>query len=290
MTFSRKIWLLTLLVALALVAAPGTVLAQGYGPDPFRPYNSQYDPYRYPIGPARPSAGGQGVFLPRMGNFGANQYQGYMDELDGMGRQGAERYGIGIPYYRSAVNDTKGTRQYRPNGNADRDLDETRELITRKYLAYFAEKDPKKRAQLLQDYNETRRRVSRAMSAQRESSSRMLDAAMGTRAGRARSTSGRTADDRAEMTKDALNAASAPAGSQPSAATSRGTGTRAIPPPPPLSRSGSARRTTPRRTPAEVLERANRVERGNEVRPNTGAATGTESTKDRRPAPLPPDE
>ena len=28
------------------------VWAQGFGPDPFRPYNSQYDPYVYPM--ARP--------------------------------------------------------------------------------------------------------------------------------------------------------------------------------------------------------------------------------------------
>ncbi len=38
-----------------------TVWAQGFGPDPFRPYNSQYEPYVRAIGPASPAAGQSGL-------------------------------------------------------------------------------------------------------------------------------------------------------------------------------------------------------------------------------------
>ncbi len=140
--------------------------------------------------------------MPRMGNMGANQYQGYIDEMSGAGRQGAERYGIGMPYYRSAVDpsfDPKGNRQYRPNQDADRSFEQSHEVVTRKYLAYFTEKDPKKRAELLRDYNRTRSRVSRAMSGRREESSRLVDAANGTGADRRRSAAAsREADDLGE--------------------------------------------------------------------------------------------
>ena len=94
-------------------ASTSTLLAQGYGPDPFRPYNSQYDPYTYPMGPASPAGGGRSDIMTRMGNSGANQYQGYLDELAGQARQGSERYGIGMPYYRSAVDPN-----FDPEGNA----------------------------------------------------------------------------------------------------------------------------------------------------------------------------
>ncbi len=181
MTSTRGKWLRSSLSALVILVAPAstsTVWAQGgFGADPFRPYNSQYDAYTYPTASPDmvPSAGG----MPRMGIRGANQYQGYLDELAGSGRQ-SERYGIGVPYYRSAVDpsfDPKGDREYRPNGKADRTYEHTQEVITRKYLAYFAEKDPKKRAELLKDYNRVRSNVSRAMSARREDPTRVLEAA-----------------------------------------------------------------------------------------------------------------
>ena len=71
---------LTALVAVLAFAGRSWSLAQGFGPDPFRPYNPQYDAYTYPMGPASP-AGGQGGMVPRMGNAGANQFQGYLDEM-----------------------------------------------------------------------------------------------------------------------------------------------------------------------------------------------------------------
>ena len=151
MTLSGEKWLRTLLTALTVLIAPmstSTLFAQGYGPDPFKPYNSQYVPYTYPTGPASPAGGGRSDVMARMGNLGANQYQGYLDDLNGQARQGSERYGIGMPYYRSAVDpnfDPQGKREYRPNQKADQSFDETRKVVTRKYIAYLTEHDPKKR-------------------------------------------------------------------------------------------------------------------------------------------------
>ena len=63
MTSTRGQWLRSSLTALVILIAPAsmsTVWAQGgYGADPFRPYNKQYDAYTYPSTPDMvPSAGG----------------------------------------------------------------------------------------------------------------------------------------------------------------------------------------------------------------------------------------
>ena len=87
MTSTRGNWLRSLLAGLGIVgaaAAAPTVWAQGFGPDPFRPYNSQYDAYTYPMGPATPDAGGAAI--PRSGVRSANQFQEYLNEIQGVGR------------------------------------------------------------------------------------------------------------------------------------------------------------------------------------------------------------
>ena len=38
----------TAVIGLLLMLPASTALAQGFGPDPFRPYNSRYDPFVYP--------------------------------------------------------------------------------------------------------------------------------------------------------------------------------------------------------------------------------------------------
>jgi hypothetical protein len=297
MTLSREKWLRTMLTTLAVMIAPvstSTALAQGYGADPFRPYNSQYDAYTYPMGPASPAGGGRSSFLPRMGNMGANQFQGYLDELSGAGRQGTEKYGIGMPYYRSAVDptfDTKGTREYRPNRVADEALEQTNEVITRKYLAYFTEKDPKKRAELLRDYNRTRSRVSRALSGGREGSSRLLDAANGTGTERRGSAiRGRDAEDLGQN-RDKPRSASRLSGRESSTTeTGRRAATNSIPPAPALPGLESYRRTiTPRRSPTEVLDRSRRLGRDVRPTPSTGAPAAADSGAARQPLPTPPE-
>ena len=84
MTSTRGNWLRSLLAGLSIAAAQtgaSTVSAQGFGPDPFKPYNSQFDAYTYPTGP------GQAAGLnARFGNGGANQFQNYLNELTSGGR------------------------------------------------------------------------------------------------------------------------------------------------------------------------------------------------------------
>jgi hypothetical protein len=303
MTSTRGKWLRSSLTALVISVAPAstsTVWAQGgYGADPFRPYNNRYDAYTYPMASPDmvPSAGG----MPRMGIRGANQYQGYLDELAGADRA-SERYGIGMPYYRSSVDptfDPKGNREYRPNFKADRTYEQTQELITRKYLAYFAERDPKKRAELLKDYNRLRSNVSRAMSTRREDPTRALQAL--------------TADDFGEPRSPAAarraNALPALDDEKPRSAGARRSsralsnddtardGTGFIPPPPPLVPGSSSRASSRRRRPTDVLDRSRRlnssgdVRSGGDVRPRSGAPGGVDSGAARQPIPpIPPPE
>ena len=59
----------------------------------------------------------------RGGVRGANQFQDYLSELQGISRAGVERYGIGMPYFRRAVDpkfDKAGNREYRPNRKSER--------------------------------------------------------------------------------------------------------------------------------------------------------------------------
>jgi hypothetical protein len=147
------LWTASLLMVPAVAT---TARAQGgYGADPFRPYNSQYDPYVYPMGPATPGAGQGGPIMPRSGLMGANRFQEYLDGLTGTERAGPDRSGIGVPYYRSAVDPAYVRalgREYRPNQEADRRFEQSQELLTEKYVAYFTERDPKQRAMLLKQY------------------------------------------------------------------------------------------------------------------------------------------
>ena len=69
-------------LALLIALAHGTIAsAQGHTPDPYRPYNSVYDPYVYPIYPS-----GDGYFpnqnrlTGRSGPARANQFQEFLDE------------------------------------------------------------------------------------------------------------------------------------------------------------------------------------------------------------------
>jgi hypothetical protein len=292
MTSTRGKWLGSSLTALVILVAPAgmsTVWAQGggYGLDPFRPYNSQYDAYTFPM--ATPDGVGPGGV--RMGNRGANEFQGYLDELAGSSRQGTERYGIGLPYYRSAVDatfDPKGKREYRPNGRANQTYEQSQEVITQKYLAYFTEQDPKRRAELLKDYNRTRSNVSRAMSGRRGDPTRALEAATANALGDRRSTaSGRRAD--ALPATDDEKPAAPSSGRRSTRALPTDANTRAgvgaIPPPPPLTPGVSNRAIGRRRRPSDVLDRARRLNLGDDDRLNSGAPAAPTSGRDRRPPP-----
>ena len=246
-------------------------LAQGFGPDPFRPFNNQYDAYVYPIGPA--GAGGTGTGGGYPASRGANQFQDYLNELQGSGRQRNEKYGIGVPYYRSSVDPAysrKSDRDYQPNRASQRTFEETQQLIADKYLAFMAEKDPKKRTELFRAYDRARRQSTRAMTARRESPARIMDQARRVDPTSATRKGAKEPSDPAALLREKRSA-------RPSA-----TGGRSIPPAPSLSRSATGSSTS--RSPSETLERARALELGSE-RATSPAPAPRSPRGSARPAP-----
>ena len=157
MTSTRGQWLRFLLAGLSIVAAPAglpTAWAQGFGPDPFQPYNSQYEPYTRPLGPASP---GRDRAAGVNGHFGARatiNLPDYLNELAGDDRGGPNAYGIGCRTGGSNVDSR--SRQAEASASTGRSQQTgrgtCRNSITQKYLAYFTERDPRRRATLLRDY------------------------------------------------------------------------------------------------------------------------------------------
>ena len=78
------------LLVVAGLAASAEALAQGFGPDPYRPYNNQYDSFVYPVAPG-PLDYGQNQSPLRSGIRGANQFENYMNSLMGPGTGRARR-------------------------------------------------------------------------------------------------------------------------------------------------------------------------------------------------------
>jgi hypothetical protein len=246
-------------LSLLLAMAGGQeVPAQGFGPDPFRPYNNQYDAYTYPIGPSGPDAA-MNAAMARSGLRGANQFENYLAEIQGLGRSGTERYGQGLPYFRSAVdpNFDKGQkRDYRPNRSTVRSFEETQQRLTAKYLAYFEERDPKKRVQLLREYQQYRRQTTRELTAHRESPSRLAESMDRPNVTDRDRPSTRERDDDVSGT---TTRSAAPR--LRSSDRSVRTAPRTTPPPPRRStRSGSSTET--QRSPSDVLDRAGRLDNG----------------------------
>ncbi len=260
-----------------LTALSGQVLAQpGFGPDPFWPYNQQYTPYTSPIGPAGPE-GGQGgdARLPQAGFRGANQFEDYLGGMQGGGRNTSDRATIGQPYYRSSVSpdyDTSGrgsTRQYRPNSSeANATFDNAQRLASEKYFAYFSERDPVRRKELLREYRDARYQASRALNSRVRTPSATAGTSSRTRTG-----------TRGTARTDASGARTGTAGRS-----------GRVGPAPAVPSTGGSRSTDParRRTggPAAVLERSQAMDRMLE-----GAGTGSDPrpspTRSARPAPSP---
>jgi hypothetical protein len=280
MTSTHLSWLRRLIAAVTLgapVMGTATVWAQGFGPDPFRPYNGQYEPYVRAIGPASPAAG-QSAPMNAIGNRGANQFQNFLNDLqapantfDPLG----DRFGIGQPYYRSTV-DPAFSKRFRPaflpRERAERSFEETQRLINEKYFAYFEEKDPRRRARLLRDFNQAQARVSRALSARREDPARILQSATGTESEPRSRTSGRSTDP--------SSPSASPRRTLGSVGSSLGSGSRSLPPAPPLP-LGISTGTGTRRTPLDVLDRARRPS-------NSQSKPAAKRAKDARSSLLPP--
>ncbi len=306
MVWSRKRWLRSFLIGLGILAAPlgaSTVLAQP-AIDPFRPFNSQYDPYRTPIGPATPD-GGQSAPMALSGVRGANQFQDYLNELQGAGRDGSPRSGIGVPYYRSAIDprfDKNGSREYRPNRNTEESFERTQALITEKYFAYFTEKDPKKRAELLRNFNRARSQVTRALSARGAKSERLLKAVDPGQSdavtrndldSRPSVATGRRVDTLRKPAESKPRASSAaPTSSNPDSDQARDGLAPSIPPAPPLFPGPGTRGSRPRRSPSDILNRSLRLNLDDDpMAPGSTTRTpsrSTTGTNRRAPAPAVP--
>ena len=111
---------------------------EGFSPDPFQPFNSQFQQY---VRPVSPFTGGPGAAGPMGG--ADNQYQQYLKELEGADRAQSQRYGIGVQYWklRSDIDLDKRDQAKRGIG---RRREVVAESISQKYLAYFSEENPKK--------------------------------------------------------------------------------------------------------------------------------------------------
>ncbi len=176
MTKTRGQWIRFLLAGLSIAAAPlglPAARAQGFGPDPFRPYNSQYDGYLRPLSDPGLAAG---AAASARGGRGDNAFQEYLNQLEGADRATSQRYGIGVPYWQARGDVKRDRRDLKANRRAERSPEATLESINQKYLAYFSESDPRKRAVLLRDFSSTRRMSTRDAPLRREDGSDDRDA------------------------------------------------------------------------------------------------------------------
>jgi hypothetical protein len=161
------------------------VRAQGWTPDPYNivgEWNRRYQSYMFNT---YPSGGGQvpnqDLLESRGGPRSANQFENYVDSLDGEDlferpAPGTSRGSRpGTPYYRAYRRyDEEFKRNYRPNRTPDgRDIDESfyeeQDRRNAKYFKAMGETDPRKRAQLLREYNLDHLRSSRSLSRTRGS-------------------------------------------------------------------------------------------------------------------------
>jgi len=269
-TVLRNTALPLLLGVLFSTAARG----QGFGPDPFQPYNSQYAPFITPIAPG-PMDYGYNNGLAR-GVRGANQFENYLNSLQtsaaGARAGGA---GTGIPYFQAnRAYDSQFGRIYQPNRVADERFELNQASVNQLYFEYLREKDPKKRAELFRNYNRARSRAVRELATPRV----VPGAQPGTR-----STTRR--EGRATGPEDATGAKTRDLLATPPPATSDTTRTRARsarsgadsslgPAPSPLGRSRDSIGSGGGATPSQILDRAARPDRSRSVprprRPGAG--------------------
>ena len=111
---------------------------------------------------------------------GANQFQNYLDRAPGCRARGRRpfwhRHCPIIEQRSIPVSTRKAAENTVPTEERIATFEQTQALITEKYFAYFTEKDPKKRAELLRSFNRARSQVTRALSARGAKSERLLDA------------------------------------------------------------------------------------------------------------------
>jgi hypothetical protein len=252
-------------VAGAVIAAGAVLLwagvcrAQGFGPDPFQPYNSQFAPFVYPVAPG-PLDYGHNFGPANIGVRGANQFESYLNSLRGFG--GTSRMGVGsgsgagTPYFRAnRAYDKQFDRIYQPNREADAKFDTNQETVTEKYFRYLREKDPKRRAELFREYTRARNLADRQLASSRLGSAPRLSTRSTRTEGRAARPSTGTG------TRDRDFFSTPPPATAGSSRTRGRSGTESStsplgPAPSPSGNVGDEGRTSRDATPSRVLERA----------------------------------
>jgi hypothetical protein len=253
-----------ILAPLLLLGFAGVSHAQGFGADPFRPYNSQYDPFVYPIVPG-PTDFGQNQ-SPYGGLRSANRFEEYMNSIQG-GGTGA-RSGIGTPYYQAnRTFDREYNRVYQPNKQADARFDLNQEKVTDLYFQYLREKDAKKRVELFKRYKDARGRAGRELD-----SPRTLGQRTSSRTTRRESSSTKAAE--ASKTRDRTLGSPPPALPSGRARSRSGTEDSKTestvgPAPSPLDDMSEPRAASRSRgtLPSQVLDRATREEQRSRIGP-----------------------
>jgi hypothetical protein len=160
--------------------APAPRAWSQHTPDPYNgvgEYNGGLEPFLYATYPnALGFVPNQGALVGGRagGGSAANQFQNYLDNLDGANVAGGgyqassvRRSGPGVPYYNAYRQyDRQFQRGFVPNSR-DQELAKAEEARNEKYFQYLRERDPKKRAQLYREYQQERGRVARDLTAPR---------------------------------------------------------------------------------------------------------------------------
>jgi len=150
------------LVLLATLVAAPRAWSQ-HTPDPYNyvgEYNRGYEPYMFPSLPNEQGfVPGEAALMGRAGILQSNQFQSYLQGLDG-----SEGVGVSNPYYQAYRQyDRDFGRTYAPNQEADRSYYEDlkirhekirkyQEAAREKYADYVRESDPTRRARLYREY------------------------------------------------------------------------------------------------------------------------------------------
>jgi hypothetical protein len=265
---------------LVILGSARSVRAQGHTPDPYNGVGEYNIGYRDYLDATYPNGFGvspnQGVLSVSSGVARANQFQSYIESLEGLEQGPAEHevpstrgVGPGVPYYRANRRYDKQlfNRTYRPNEWADQAFLRDRQARDQKYVEYLRETDPKRRAQLYREYSQENLRAARDLAQPRGGGARAATAPGTTTPPPPPSSRAATAPPRAIVPPPGSNANS-PSMLRPSpSAVFPGRSTGSAPPPPGASRlprTGSAPPSPAGGlTPSEVLRRSEPLDREN---------------------------
>ena len=114
---------------------------QGFGPDPFQPYNQQYAPFVTPVAPGPLDYGYNNGLR---GIRGANQFENYLQSLQtGVAGSRAGGTGTGTPYYQAnRAYDREFGRIYQPNKAADERFEANQASVNQLYFDVLAQEGP----------------------------------------------------------------------------------------------------------------------------------------------------